>query len=421
MTRVDLAPGPIAYLTGEYPKVSHTFILREIAVLRRLGADILPCTVRRAPPKQVVGADQLAARAETFGILETVRRAPHRLLLAHLGWLLRAPGRWLAALRLAWRTRSPGTKAALYQLFYFLEAGLLADHLRRKGVVHLHNHFGDSSCTVAMLTSVISGIPYSYTMHGPAIFYEPRRWRIDEKIARARFVACISHFCRSQGMYFSDPVHWPKLRIVHCGVDPAAYGRRERRTFGKRVLFVGRLDPVKGAPLLIEAFARAAAEHPDASLTVVGDGPSRAQAETMARDLGLADRVAFLGFRSQAEVADLLEEADMLVLPSFAEGVPVVLMEAMASRIPVVASLVAGIPELVEDGVSGHLVPPGDVATLAARIAALMADPDRARAMGLAGRAKVEAEFDLAKEGAWLLRLHRGEVPEGQLRPEAPG
>lgn len=419
MTKQRSSAGPIAYLTGEYPKVSHTFIQREIVALRALGVEVLPCTVRRPPASQVVGADQKAEAERTFCILESARRAPHRLILAHLGWLSRAPGRWLAALGLAWRTRSPGAKAALYQLFYFLEAGLLADHLRRKGVVHLHNHFANSSCSVAMLTSAISGIPYSFTMHGPAIFYEPMRWRIDEKIARARFVACISHFCRSQGMYFSDPEHWPKLRIVHCGVDPTAYGRRERGAFGKRVLFVGRLDPVKGAPLLIEAFARVAADHPDASLTVVGDGPSRALAEAMAQDLGLADRVAFLGFRSQAEVADLLEEADMLVLPSFAEGVPVVLMEAMASRIPVVASLVAGVPELVEEGVSGFLVPPGDVETLAARIATLMADPERARAMGLAGRARVEAEFDLAKEAAWLARLHQGEVPAGQLRPEA--
>lgn len=413
--------GAIAYLTGEYPKVSHTFILREVAALRALGAEVLTCTVRRAPANQVVGEDQQAEAARTYCILDAARRAPHRLLLAHLGWIGRAPQRWGAALGLAWRTRAPGWKAALYQLFYFAEAGLLADHLRRQGVVHLHNHFGNSSCTVAMLTSAISGIPYSYTMHGPAIFYEPKRWRIDEKIARARFVACISHFCRSQGMYFSDPAHWDRLRIVHCGVDPTSYGRRERAAFAKHVLFVGRLDPVKGAPLLIEAFAQAAAAHPDARLTVVGDGPSRGLAERMARDLGLGNRVAFLGFRSQAEVAELLEEADMLVLPSFAEGVPVVLMEAMASRVPVVASRVAGVPELVEDGVSGHLLPPGDVATLADRITALMADPEGARAMGLAGRTKVEAEFDLAKEAAWLLRLFRGEAAPGQLRPEGAG
>jgi len=419
MTQRISTDGPIAYLTGEYPKISHTFIQREIAALRALGVEVMPCTVRRPPHDRVVGADQEEEAARTFGILETARRAPHRLIGAHLGWLVRAPGRWAAALGLAWRTRAPGAKAALYQLFYFLEAGLLADHLRRHGVVHLHNHFANSSCSVAMLTSVISGIPYSFTMHGPAIFFEPMLWRIDEKIARARFVACISHFCRSQGMFFSDPAHWPKLHIVHCGVDPAAYGRRERGAFGKRVLFVGRLDPVKGAPLLIEAFAKAAADHPDAVLTVVGDGPSRAAAEAQAAELGIAGRVRFLGFRSQAEVAEILEEADMLVLPSFAEGVPVVLMEAMASRIPVVASLVAGVPELVSEGESGFLVPPGDVETLADRIETLLADPERARAMGLAGRAKVEAEFDLAKEAAWILQLHRGAVPAGQLRPEA--
>ncbi len=201
-----------------------------------------------------------------------------------------------------------------------------------------------------MLTGAISGLPYSYTMHGPDLFFEPVKWRIDEKTARARFVVCISHFCRSQAMLFSDPVHWPKLRIVHCGVSPARYGQAPRPAFGKRVLFIGRLDAVKGGPLLLEAFAAARAGHPEAHLTVVGDGPARGALEAQAAALGLAGAVTFAGYRSQDEVAALLEEADKLVLPSFAEGVPMVLMEAMASRIPVVASRVAGVPELVRTG-----------------------------------------------------------------------
>ncbi len=322
--------------------------------------------MRRAAPRDVL-ADQKAEEAATFCILEAARN-PLRLLAAHAGAFGHAPGRWLAALALAWRTRAPGLRATLYQLFYFAEAGVLAQHLRAHGVVHLHNHFGNSSCSVAMLASTISGIPFSFTEHGPAIFFEPARWRLDEKIARARFVVAISHFCRSQLMLFSDPAEWDKIAIVHCGVDPALYGRRPRGAFGKRLLFVGRLDPVKGVPLLLEAFAAVRADHPEARLTIVGDGAARGAAERQAEELGLDGAVQFAGYRTQAEVALLLEEADMLVLPSFAEGVPVVLMEAMASRIPVIASRVAGVPELVEDGVSGFTVPPGDVATLADRI-----------------------------------------------------
>lgn len=399
---------PVAYLTGEYPKVSHTFIQREIAAVRAAGTEVITCTIRRAPEKDVVGADQKAEERATWCVLEAAKN-PARLIWAHLAILARAPRRWLSALALARRTCPPGGKAALWQVFYFLEAAVLAQHLRRRGAGHLHNHFGNSSCSVAMLASEMSGIPFSFTLHGPAIFFEPMHWRIDEKIARAAFVSCISHFCRSQAMFFSDRAHWDRLRIVHCGVNPARYGRQPRAAFGKRVMFVGRLDAVKGVPLLLEAVARVRAAHPEVRLSIVGDGPHRAALEAQARDLGLDPDAVFLGYRPQDEVAALLEEADMLVLPSFAEGVPVVLMEAMASRIPVIASQVAGVGELVEDGRSGFIIPPGDVDTLTARLDRLLADPDLCRRLGAAGRAQVEAEFDIAREGAWLAQLFAGQ------------
>jgi glycosyltransferase involved in cell wall biosynthesis len=308
-------------------------------------------------------------------------------------------------------------KALLWQLFYFAEAGVLADHLRSKGARHLHNHFGNSSCSVAMLASTLSDIPFSFTEHGPAIFFEPERWALDEKTSRARFVVAISHFCRSQLMLFSDPAHWGKIAIVHCGVDPLIYGKTPRASFGKRVIFVGRLDPVKGVLLLLEAFAKARASHADATLTIVGDGAARPAAEARTAALGITTAVSFVGYRTQGEVAALLEQADMLVLPSFAEGVPVVLMEAMASRIPVIASRVAGVSELVEEGIAGFTVPPGDVATLADRMVQLMTDPARARTMGEAGRSIVEREFDVRKEGAWLAEIFEAGGANGRLRP----
>jgi len=394
--------GPLAYLTGEYPKVSHTFIQREIAALRDRGAEVRTYTVRRANPKDVVGPEQKAEEARTFGLLEQARN-PARLLGAHLRLIARHPGRWFGAAALAWRTRPPGLKAFLWQFFYFLEAGVLARDLQKHGVVHLHNHFANSSCSVAMLASELSGVPFSFTMHGPAIFFEPMHWRIDEKIARAAFVACISHFCRSQAMFFSDRRHWERLKIVHCGVMQANYGRTDRTTYGKRIIFVGRLDAVKGVPLLLDAFAAIRPDHPDARLMIVGDGPDRATLEAQARDTGASEAATFLGYRDQTEIAALLEEADMLVLPSFAEGVPVVLMEAMASRIPVIASQVAGVPELVEDQVSGFVIPAGDLDTLTDRLDRLLSDPGLCREMGLAGRARVEAEFDLEKEADKLL------------------
>ena len=409
--------GPVAYLTGLYPSMSHTFIQREVAGLRALGEDVITCTVRRAPAGHTAGADQEAEARATFCILEAARN-PLRLLAAHLRCLRRAPRAWTSALRLAWSLRPPGLRAALWQLFYFAEAGVLADHLRGRDVRHIHNHLGDSSGTVALLAAEIAGIPFSYTMHGPTLFYEPHRWRIDEKTARAAFVACISHFARAQGMLFSDRRHWPRLRIVHCGVEPAIYGRSPRDGFGQRLLFVGRLAAVKGLPLLLEAVARLRAAHPDLHLTLVGEGGDRAGLEAQAATLGLGDTVTFTGVQSQAQVAGRLEDSDILVLPSFAEGVPVVLMEAMASRIPVVATRVGGVQELVEDGESGLVVPPGCVDSLVRALDRLLSDPELCRRMGVAGRARVEAEFDIAREARWMQTLLRGTAPEGQLRPD---
>ncbi len=412
----DADSGPIAYLTGDYPKVSHTFILREVESLRAAGLAVITCSIRQPAEAEFKGEEERRARADTFYVIAAAMN-PARVLAAHVRAIARAPGRWFSTLALAFRTRPAGLKALLWQVFYFIEAGVLAEHLQSKGVRHLHNHFGNSSCSVAMLASALADIPFSFTEHGPAIFFEADRWALPEKIARARFVVAISHFCRSQLMLFSDPSHWGKIAIVHCGVDPATYGKAPRGAFGKRVIFVGRLDPVKGAPLLIEAMARVLQDHPDATLTLVGDGPARALAEAKAADLGIAGAVTFAGFQSQGRVAAMLEAADMLVLPSFAEGVPVVLMEAMASRIPVIASRVAGVQELVEDGVAGFTVPPGDVATLAERMARLMAAPEMAARMGEAGRLVVEREFDIAGEGAWLADIFRNGGAGGRLRP----
>lgn len=394
----------LGYVTGEYPRVSHTFIQREVEALRALGVEVITCTVRRPAAASVVGAAQEAEGRRTFGVIEAARN-PIRLVAAHGRMIRRSPRRWFSALALAWKTRPPGLKAALWQAFYALEAGVLADHLLSRGVGHLHNHFGDASGSLTMITAQMAGLPYSITLHGPDVFFAPYHWRLDVKIERAAFIACISHFCRSQAMLFSDEAHWDKLMIIHCGIRPALY--HPGLAGQGHVVFVGRLDPVKGVSLLLEAFSRVRAGHPAARLTVAGDGRARARLEARARDLGLADVVAFPGYLDEGQVAALLSTADMLILPSFAEGLPVVLMEALASRIPVIATQIAGVPELVQDGISGFIVPPGDVASLADRMDRLLADPDLRASMGAAGRARVEAEFDIASEAQKLAALFR--------------
>lgn len=408
----------VGYLTGEYPAVSLTFIQREVEALRAQGFEVVTCSIRRTPPSQHPGPAEKEAARTTFHVLEAAKR-PGTFLAAQAAALAR-PGRWLRALGLALRTARPGLRGFFRQLFYFAEAAVLARHLRAAGASHLHNHFADSSANVAMLTSALSGIPFSYTLHGPAEIYDPLGWHFAEKTAQARFVLCISHFARSQAMLFSDPAHWGKLRIVHCGVQPARYGAAGKETGAERgsgeglhLVFVGRLVPIKGVRVLVEAFGRARERVPGLRLTLVGDGTDRRHLEAMAAPHG--DAISFRGFLDQDAVAKVLATADALVLPSFAEGVPVVLMEAMASGKPVIATQTGGVSELVEHGVSGHIVPPGDDAALVEAIAAL-ADPEVRARMGKAGRARVVAEFDVDIEAARIAALLVGAGGDG-VRP----
>ena len=404
----------IAYVAGQYPLVSLTFIQREIAALRGLGLDIVTCSMRRTPSEQHPGDDEKEAARTTFYVLDQARN-PIRLLAAQR-YALTRPGRYFKALRLAWKTRAPGLRALLLQLVYFLEATILVRHIEAAGVTHMHNHFIPVCSSVTMLASELTGIPYSFTLHGPADFLEPYRWRIDEKAARARFVATISHYARSQLMFFSDPAHWDRFHIIHCGVNPDLYaspgtGQTQDEL---QLLFVGRIAPVKGLRLLVEAMTRLKDELPHLSLTLVGDGPDRRVIEDAARPLG--DRVRFTGYLSQSEVAQVLGSADICVLPSFAEGVPVFLMEALAGGKPVIATQVAGVGELVENGESGLLIPPGDVESLMTAIRTLAADPARRAAMGAKGRLRVRQEFDIRIEAARLAALFIG--VESGIRPE---
>lgn len=400
--------GPIAYLTGEYPRATDTFIQREVAALREAGFTILTASIRRTGTEHMVGPEQRAEQAGTFHVLEAV--AHPRLVPA----LLSHPRRFLRALALAWRTAPRGVRGRAYNLIYLAEAAVLARWLRARGVVHLHNHIAKASSTVAMLAAEMAGIPWSFTLHGPDDLAEPAYWRLDEKIARAAFVACISDFARAQAMLHAPREAWGRLHVVHCGVDPARYGPAREVGVG-RLLFVGRLAAVKGVPVLFEALAQLHEARPDVTLCLVGDGPERAALEAEAQALGLTHALQFTGYRDADFVADALTRADVLVLPSFAEGVPVVLMEAMAARLPVVATSVAGVGELVEDTVSGFLVPPGNAAELARAILAALDAPPQ---MGEAGRARVVADFDSRQEARRLGTLFEGPLPHLAIRPE---
>lgn len=402
---------PIAYLCSRYPSLSHTFILREVLALRGLGLRVDTYSVRRTP-EYTAGADDREAQATTSVI---VPPRPAEFLLANLRALVTCPGRYLSTLRRSLEMRAAGPKAAIWQLFYFGEAVLMWHWCSRAGTRHIHAHHANVGSDVALLASHLggNGWSWSFTMHGPTELFDVREHRLAQKTEAATFVVCISEYARSQLMALVDAEHWAKLRVVHCGLDVGRFAPVDRlgRDGAPEILNVGRMVPVKGQSLLIEAMAELMRRGIEARLTIVGDGPKRPELEALAGRLGVTGRIEFAGAVAQDETLGYYERADVFATPSFAEGLPVVLMEAMATGLPVVASRIMGIPELVEEGVSGRLIAPGRADELADALAELLIDGAERRAeAGRAGRAKVVAEFAVERTAAQLLAVFRESV-----------
>lgn len=382
----------IAYLASEYPAPSHTFIRREIAALRRAGLDIATFSIRPAkgePASELERAD----RAETQVVLG---RSPIAYLKALAAALVARPGPMLATLRLALRHRAPGSKALVWSLFHFVEAVLLASLLRRAGVGRLHSHFANSGATVGLLAAHLVQIPWSLTLHGVSETDYPAGLLLADKVHHADFVACASWFMQAQAMRVADPADWGKLHVVRCGIDPAAMPQPAEPSGGPaRFVCVGRLSSEKGHRGLLEAFSQVGKAIPGAQLDLVGGGPLRAELEALAGNQGVAEAVTFRGALSEAETLARIAAADVLVLPSFMEGLPLVIMEAMALSKPVVASGVAGIPELVRGGVNGVLVPPSNWDALAKAMVGLGSDPQERQRLGAAAKIAVLEHFSI--------------------------
>ncbi len=411
-----MAVETVAYLSAGYPRVTDAFITREIAGVEACGLTVERFAVRAPGDDKMTGPEQRRERELTTYLLgRSKAEFPKAVLRAFRA----SPKRFVGAVKLALATRRVGVEGTVRHVAYFVEAAVLADLMAERNVDHLHNHFSDSSCTVAMLASSLSGIPYSFTIHGPAIFFEPREWSLETKMNTVAFCAAISAFAKSQASIYCDPNRWDRVHIVHCGVDDLRPAAAERDPAKLELLFVGRLEPVKGILVLLEAVASLVKAGRDVRLTVAGDGALRQDLERRAAGLGLGDAVRFVGYRSQPEIRQHLAESDALVLPSFAEGVPVSLMEAMSQERAVVATSVGGVTELVKHGVNGLVVHPGDPVALAAALTTLADDPALRTKMGLAGRETVRADFDSATEARRLVALIRDpEGTRGIVRPE---
>jgi colanic acid/amylovoran biosynthesis glycosyltransferase len=395
----------LGVLCSRYPAVSHTFIQREVHALRALGADVSTFAIRRASEGEVLSAEDRDELAGTYSILP----AGQDLARAHLRALLRHPRAWAGTLLRA-LGMTPGTpRGAIWQLFYFAEAVSLWDELRRRGIRHVHAHFANVASDVALLATDVGnradggGWSWSMAIHGPAQLGERR---LEAKVRDAAFVACVSDHLRGRLMMVTPPERWPSLQLVRTGVDPELFRPDGASPAPGRVLTVARLVPGKGIDVLLEALALLDRRGRAAELDVVGDGPDRDRLAARIRALGLERRARLHGAASQERVRELLGGAAAFCLPSFSEGVPVVLMEAMAAGVPVVATRITGVPELVEDGRSGVLVPPGRADLLADALERLLNAPEADRdAMAAAGRARVEAEFTPQRGARRLMEL----------------
>src|SRR5271155_5649834 len=361
----------MAYFLSRYPAISHTFFLKEILGLREIGFEIETASVNppdrptsQLPPREAAEArntyylKQIGAWGALYTLVTITFSHPKVVFRG-----LRAAaslGRWDLSLR-------------IYALFYVVEAFLLGLWMYGRGLRHLHVHFGGAVSTVAMLAAEAWGFDYSMTIHGPEEFYEAEQCYLPRKIERAKFIFCISDFCRSQLMKYSHPDHWSKMHVVRLGVVTEEFRPVSREAkVPLQIVCVGRLVAAKGQHILLQAFSRVRSKGQAVHLTYIGDGSDRTSLEREVAELQLGGDVTFCGALNHDQTREQIAKADIFALASFAEGIPVALMEVMAMGIPCVSTRIAGIPELIQDKVDGLLVPPSSVESFASAIESLL-------------------------------------------------
>ena len=411
---VDRAPLPqstaaapaqlcVAYLVNQYPKVSHTFIRREIEALEARGARVERFSLRRCADVLVDETDLSELKRTRIVLQEGALRLGAGLLRACLTRPLRfAQALWLA-LRIGWNS----DRGLFPHLAYLAEACILLGWFRQKGVQHLHAHFATNPAAVAMLCHVLGGPSYSFTAHGPDDFDRARSLALDEKIARARFVLSVSSYGRSQLLRWCHHTYWSKIHVLHPGMDDSFLLHPPTPIPSEpRLVCVGRLDEQKGQLLLLDAVRQLISAGGRCELVLVGGGPLRAEIESRISQLRLQDHVVLAGSVTSAELRRQIQNARAVVLPSLAENLPSVIMEAFALHRPVIATFIGGIPELVEPGVCGWLVPAGSVDALQAAMREVLDAPvDILEQMGREGARRVHDQYRSADAAGRLLRM----------------
>lgn len=411
--------GPIVlYLVNQYPAVTHTFIKREVQALERLGVEVVRVAARAG--KTLVDPGDIEEEKQTTYLL----RQPFGLLRAVAQSILLHPHRFARALATTLRLMRRSDRGPLLHALYLVEACGVASLVRVTGAAHIHAHFGTNPAELALLAARLSGVTYSFTVHGYDEYDKPEFIGLRTKIHEAAFVAAVSHYGRSQLYRWCDAADQSKVKLIRCGLDRGFHEAAEDEPGdAARLVCVGRLCREKGQSILIRAAAMVAAAGHQFELALIGDGEARPELESLIAELGLSGSVRLLGWLSSADVRREILGAQALVVASVAENLPIVIMEAMALRRPVLATQIAGIPELVLSRETGWLVPPGCVEELAAAMTeCLLAPREKLDAMGRKSRERVMALHDVDREAAALAAVFAEQVscrcnPLGAERP----
>lgn len=403
----------IAYFVNDQPKPSHTFIRREVLAIERLGQAVTRYALR-GWSERVVDPDDIAEQQRTHYVL---RGGLLGLAWTALRFTVKHPLRMHNGLRRAVQVTLGGDRTWMHHLVSLAEACQLVEWFARDEIDHVHAHFGTNSAEVVMLARALGGPTYSFTVHGADEWDMPRQLKLREKLEHAAFVVAISSFTRAQMARWARPEDRAKIHVVHCGLEESALSQAPTPVpDNRRIVCVGRLCVEKGQDTLVEAVAELLHRGVPATLELVGDGPLRPRIESLIRTHGLSQHVVLSGLATSAQVFEKLRNARLMALPSTSEGLPVVLMEALALGRPVVTTYVAGIPELIRDGEEGFLIPSGDVHSLVDALERALSMPvDELTRMAQRGNRRVRDRHSVDVEARKLLDLFRRAHAVGEV------
>ncbi|BAQ62823.1 glycosyl transferase [Geminocystis sp. NIES-3708] len=393
----------IAYLINQYPKISHSFIRREIQALEKKGLEIKRYSIRYSEDKLVDIEDKEELK-ETKFILNVGMIG---LLINILKTIIFYPFNFIKTIIFTLKIGYKSDRGIVRNLAYLGEACVLSFWLKQENITHIHAHFGTNSATVAMLSNILFDFTYSFTIHGPEEFDKPETISLPEKIKKATFVVVISSYGKSQVYRWCDYPEWGKIHIIHCGLNEKFIDAKITPiTLENNLVCVGRLCPQKGQILLLKAIARLKEKRIICNLTLVGDGELRREIENLAEKLEVKNQIIITGWASSEEVKQQITKAKLMVIPSFAEGLPVVIMESLALGIPVISTYIAGIPELIVNGESGWLIPAGDIDALTIAIESALNLPiEKLEEMGQKGKIAVNKNHNIYQETENLIKL----------------